>query len=234
MKSLRLAGLALIGTSLGFIVVFSFLAARFGYPEVLNGSPDQVLPAFVAGGSTLRAVWIAYAALPTGLAVAARLVRPLLFAAGERVARFGTWSALLSAVCMTLGLLRWPTLNHVLGERYLVASAPERARLAAWFDTGNLVLGNLIGELLGELLLSGWFVAVGLALVRGARVWRYTGYFALFTAASMVVGSLRNLTNVVALVADFDNTLLPVFLITLGAVLLLSPEQARTTPEEGD
>lgn len=226
MKSLRLAGITLIGTSLGFVVIFAYLASHFGYPEVLRGSAAQVLPAFVAGGSKLRAVWVAYALLPAGIAVAARLVRPLLFAAGERVARWGTLAGVLSAASMTLGLARWPTLNHALGERFLTASSAEQARLAAWFDTGNLVLGNLVGELCGELLLSAWFAALGLALARGSRVWRLAGYFALFTALSMVIGSLRNLTSAVALVAAFDNTLLPVFLITLGCVLLLSPASA--------
>ena len=226
MKSLRVAGLTLIATSLGFVVVFAYLASHFGYPEVLRGSAAHVLPAFVAGGGKLRAVWCLYALLPAGIAVAARLVRPLLFAAGERVARLGSFAALLAALSMTLGLARWPTINYALGERYLVAAAPERQRLAAWFDAGNLVLGNVIGELLGELFLSGWFLALGLALVRGSRVWRWTGYFALFTAASMTIGSLRNVTNAVALVAAFDNTLLPVFLITLGVVLVLSPARA--------
>lgn len=223
MKSLRLAGITLIATSLGFVVIFAYLASHFGYPEVLQGSAAEVLPRFVAGGSKLRAVWIAYALLPAGIAIAARWIRPLLFAAGERVARWGTLAGSLSAVSMTLGLARWPTLNHALGERYLTAPEAEQARLAAWFDTGNLVLGNLIGELCGELFLSAWFLALGLALVRGSRAWRLTGYLALFTALSMVIGALRNLTTAVALVAAFDNTLLPVFLITLGCVLLLSP-----------
>ena len=130
---------------------------------------------------------------------------------------------------MTLGLLRWPTLNYALGERYVTAAAAERAHLAGWFDAGNLFLGNVVGELLGELLLSGWFVALGLALVRGSRVWRYCGYFALFTAACMTIGALRNVTHVVAPVAAFDNTLLPVFLITLGVVLVLSPAPSRSS-----
>jgi len=226
MKSLRLAGATLIATSLGFVVVFGYLASNFGYPEVLRGNAGQVLPAFVAGGGKLRAVWVIYALLPAGIAVTARLVRPLLFAAGARVARLGSLAALLSAVSMTLGLARWPTLNYALGERYLVAAAAERQQLAAWFDAGNLLLGNVIGELLGEVLLSSWFIALGLALVRGARVWRFTGYFALFTAACMLLGALRNITSHVALVAAFDNTLLPVFLLTLGGVLLLSPTGA--------
>jgi Domain of unknown function (DUF4386) len=223
MKSLRFAGLSLIVTSLGFVVVFAYLARHFGYPEVLRGSAAQVLPVLVAGGSKLRAVWAVYALLPIGLAVAARLLRPLLFAAGERAANWGTFAGSASAVAMMLGLARWPTLNHELGARYLTAPPAQQQRLATWFDAGNLVLGNALGELCGELLLSAWFLALGLALVRGSRAWRLTGYFALFTALSMVAGSLRNLTHAVAPLAVFDNTLLPVFLVTLGCVLLLSP-----------
>ena len=44
-------GIALVGGALAFLGVFSYLAARFHYPEVLNGDAQDVLPALLATGS---------------------------------------------------------------------------------------------------------------------------------------------------------------------------------------
>jgi len=48
-------GIALIAGAIAFLGVFSYLAARFHYPEVLDGSAADVLPALLATGATGRA-----------------------------------------------------------------------------------------------------------------------------------------------------------------------------------
>ena len=40
-------GIAPVGGALAFLDVFSYLAARFHYPEVLEGSAQDVLPALL-------------------------------------------------------------------------------------------------------------------------------------------------------------------------------------------
>src|SRR5687768_11001103 len=101
MKTLRLAGITLISTSVGFMAVFTYLAAHFGYPEVLRGTAANVLPALVAGGPRMRGVWAIYAVLPAGVAVAAILTFPLFRRAGEKMARLGLVGAITAAVAMT-------------------------------------------------------------------------------------------------------------------------------------
>jgi hypothetical protein len=49
-------GISLIGGALAFLGVFSYLAARFQYPAVLDGSAPEVLPALLATRTTGRAV----------------------------------------------------------------------------------------------------------------------------------------------------------------------------------
>ena len=220
MKTFRLAGITLISTSVGFIAVFSYLAAHFGYPEVLRGTAANVLPALVAGGPTMRAVWAIYAVLPAGVVMAAILAFPLFRRAGERMARLGLVGAVTAAVAMTAGLVRWPTLNYVLGQRFIDAGASERERIAAIFDAGNLYLGTIAGEFIGELGLSLWFFTLSLAILRGVGAWRWTGYAGLFTAASMAVGAFRNLTSWVEPIAALNNSLLGIWLILLGAALV--------------
>jgi hypothetical protein len=41
-------GIALVGGALAFLGVISYLAARFQYPEVLDGSAAEVLPALLS------------------------------------------------------------------------------------------------------------------------------------------------------------------------------------------
>ena len=57
-------GIALVGGALAFLGVFSYLAARFHYPEVLEGSAQDVLPALLATGNSGRLAWALYGVLP--------------------------------------------------------------------------------------------------------------------------------------------------------------------------
>ena len=57
-------GIALVGGALAFLGVFSYLAARFHYPEVLEGSAQDVLPALLATGTSGRMAWALYGVLP--------------------------------------------------------------------------------------------------------------------------------------------------------------------------
>lgn len=226
MKHHQASGLVLIASSLGFIAVFSYLAASFGYPDVLDGSAAEVLPAFVAGGAKLRWTWAVYAALPAGLALSALLAAPLLQEGGEAKARIGRAAALLAALAMTAGLIRWPTLHHALGIRFMKAGVEERQLLATLFDASNLYLGNVTGEFIGEIALSVWFLTISLAVLRGIGLARWLGYLGLLTAFSMTIGAFRNVTSLVDPIAAFNNSLLPLWLVIWGTALLSRRERS--------
>lgn len=230
MTNARISGATLIVTSLGFVAVFSHLAMHFGYPDVLGGSADHVLPALAAGGERMRAVWAVYALLPSGIAVAATLVFPLLRQRGETRARLGLIAAIVASIAMTAGLLRWPTIQYLWAERFVAAGPDEQRTLATLFDAANLFLGTVTGEFIGELCLSSWFLTLSAALLRGVGTWRWPGYLGLVTAASMAVGAFRNVTNVVEPSAALNNSLLPIWLLALGATLLATNGEGYTPP----
>jgi len=54
--TIRLGGVALVAGAAAFLAVFSFLAARFDYPAILDGTAAEVLPRLRATGATGRAV----------------------------------------------------------------------------------------------------------------------------------------------------------------------------------
>ena len=54
---IRAGGVALVGGAVAFLAVFAYLAARFDYPDILDGAAGEVLPRLLAIGPTGRAVW---------------------------------------------------------------------------------------------------------------------------------------------------------------------------------
>lgn len=214
----RIGGAASIVGSLGFIAVFSYLASTFGYPDVLDEPASRVLPALVAGGTSLRAAWLIYGAIPLLVLVAGIASMSLLERGGGRaLARFGAAFAMLAAVSMMVGLLRWPSIQWALAERWSSASGDQREVLAAIFDGANTYLGNIFGEYIGETMLASWFVSIGIALRGIERRWLGNGSIAM--GVIVLVSAQRQLTHLVDPVSDANNFLLPVWLIVLGVVL---------------
>ena len=204
--------------SVGFVAVFSYLAATFGYPDVLDRSADEVLPALAAGGATLRSAWLVYGALPLTLLVGGIASSRLLERGGGRmVARLGVAMATIAAVAMMAGLLRWPSLQWALAERWATASADQREVYAAMFDGANTYLGTMFGEYIGEIMLGGWFAMMGIALRGEQRRWLGAG--SLLMALVMTVSAQRQLTHAADAISDVNNILLPVWLVVLGLVV---------------
>jgi hypothetical protein len=219
--TIRAGDVALIAGAAAFLGVFGFLAARFDYPATLDGSAAEVLPKLLATGATGRAVWALYGFLPivwipVGVAAfqALRTVR-------EGSARTGMLFALIAALSMMLGLLRWPSIHWMMAEAYARAGASERTALAAAFTGLNSYLGNSIGEFLGELSVSLFFLLSALAMLeREAGFPRWMGYLGVATAAAGLAGMFRNVTEMVAPIASMNNYLLPLWMLVFGGGLL--------------
>lgn len=216
----RLGGIALILGALSFMAVFAFLAARFDYPAVLDGPASLVLPALLATGPTGRAVWALYGFLPLVWLPAGVAAYRALRASHPGAMLLALLCALLSAISMMLGLLRWPTIHWRLAELYVSADPAQRQVLEATFDGLNTYLGNYLGEFLGELGFSTFFVLTGWALLRSGFTARWAAILGLLTGVMGWIGMFRNLTTVVAPVADINNYLLPLWMIILGVILI--------------
>src|SRR6185295_13065289 len=104
-------GIALVGGALAFLAVFSYLAARFHYPEVLDGSARDVLPALLATGVSGRTAWALYALLPLVFIPAGVSAFEALRNRAAGALRIGALFAFLAALSMMLGLMRWPSMH---------------------------------------------------------------------------------------------------------------------------
>ena len=91
---------------------------------------------------------------------------------------------------------------------------------AATFDGLNRYLGNFIGEFLGELSFSLFFVLSGVGLLRRVETRRWLGWSSIVVGALGIIGMWRNVTPAVALVADINNYLLPLWMLVFGGWLI--------------
>ncbi len=215
-------GIALIGGAVAFLGVFSYLAARFHYPEVLDGRAGDVLPALLATGPAGRAAWAIYGILPLVFLPAGVGAFEALRKRAAGPMRVGMLFALVAAVSMMLGLLRWPSVHWELARAWSSAGEGERSVLAAAFDGLNRYLGNFVGEFVGELALSIFFVLSGVGLLRHERAPRGLGFWGIATGVLGLIGMWRNVTPSVNMVAAVNNYLLPAWMIGFGAWLTVA------------
>ena len=218
--TVRLGGLALIFGALAFMGVFAWLAAKFNYPEVLDGPAGSVLPALLATGSPGRAAWALYGFLPLIWLPAGVGAYHALRRSHPGAMLLALQCAVLSAISMVLGLLRWPTIHWRLAESWGSADPSQQKVLEAIFDGLNTYLGNYLGEFLGEMSFSAFFVLSAWALLRSRTAPRWVAAAGILTGLLGWVGMFRNLTSAVAPVAAINNYLLPLWMIAFGVVLM--------------
>jgi hypothetical protein len=217
---IRWGGICLAGGALAFLVVFSYLAANFNYPDVLDGPADTVLPSLLATGTRGRAVWTIYAFLPVIWIPAGVAAFEALAPVRRGAMRLALFFAFLGAIAMMLGLMRWPSVHWRLAGSFALAAPTEQAVLATIFDGLNTYLGNFIGEFLGELAVSMFFLLTSFTWLRSSQRARWIGWIGVVTAALGLIGMFRNVTGVVAPIAAVNNYLLPLFMIILGVALV--------------
>ena len=109
-------GLALVLGAIAFLGVFTYLAAVFNYPDVLDGAAADVLPALLGTGSAGRAAWAFYALLPLIWIPASVGAFEALRERGAAAMRIAEFCAFMAAIAMTLGLIRWPSLHWQLAQ----------------------------------------------------------------------------------------------------------------------
>lgn len=200
------------------MAVFSYLAVRFNYPDVLDGAAAEVLPRLQELGDAGRAVWVFYAFLPLLLIPGSVGTYAALRDGAPSTMRMALVFAIVAAVSMLLGLARWPSIHWELARAYATAAPDAQFAISAVFTGLNSYLGNYIGEFLGELSLSAFFILSGVGLTRSGRT--LAGYGGVAAGTFALIAAFRNVTTAVSLVAEINNYILPLWLITLGVILV--------------
>lgn len=216
---IRVGGICFIVGALAFVAVFSYLAAKFDYPKILDGDAPEVLPRLRSGGATMRAVWAIYALLPLLLVPGAVGTLFALPASPGRMT-LALVFACLGVLAMCLGLMRWPSIHWELSAAFESAGNDARISIGATFRGLNLYLGNYIGEFTGELCLGAFFLLSGHALLDDPNFPHWLGICGVAFGTLFILGAFRNVSPRVQRIADLNNLLLPVWMVILGGALL--------------
>ena len=219
--AVRLGGWSLIVAAVLFMLVFGYLAATFGYPDVLDGNARDVLPRLLALGARGRAVWSLYGLLPFLLVPAGLGVHAALRESAPFQARAALIFAVIAGVTMAVGLLRWPSIHWALAGHLASTTEPgARDAIVAVFDGLNAYLGRFLGEFVGELTLNLFFLCTALGMRRVGTFPGWAGTAGILAALAGLVGMWRNVTPLVSSVSDVENYLLPAWMIILGVLLV--------------
>src|SRR3954447_29585 len=151
----RVTGLLFVVGAVAFAVAATVLSSTFDWPDILREPADVVLPAFVAGGTSLVWTWF-----PTAWTYAILLVPILLLPAALRrsddaVLRAATFVGAASVLLSLIGFLRWVFIVPPLATTYVTGDATTRAAVAAAWTAQHQFGGALLGEHLGQLLVIG-------------------------------------------------------------------------------
>src|SRR4051794_35253672 len=103
----RTTGALFLGGSLAFAAAATVLSSTFDWPDILREPANAVLPAFVAGGTSLVWTWFATAWTYALLLVPMLLLPTVLGRRSDPVLRVATYVGATSVVLALIGVLRW-------------------------------------------------------------------------------------------------------------------------------
>ena len=146
-----------------FAVAATILSSTFNWPDILREPPDVVLPAFVAGGTSLVWTWFAVAWTYAILLVPILLLPAALGRRDDPVLRAATFVGAASVLLSLIGFLRWVFVVPALADSYTAGDATTKAAVAAAWMAQHQFGGALLGEHLGQLLAIGWSITISVA-----------------------------------------------------------------------
>src|SRR4051812_49420810 len=229
-------GLFLSG-ALAFAASATVLSSTFDWPDILREPGSTVLPAFVAGGTSLVWTWFATAWTYAILVVPILLLPAVLGRRNDPALRVATALGAASVLLSLIGFLRWVFVVPPLASSYVSGDATTKAAVDAAWTAQHQFGGALLGEHLGQLLVIGWSVTVSVIIVRSAVLPRVLGVAGLAVSGIYLLNQGDILATAVPGVPVFHlagligSTGWGLWVAALGVTLLVRPVRAsRPTP----
>jgi Domain of unknown function (DUF4386) len=179
-------GLFLVG-ALAFAVAATVLSSTFDWPDILREPADVVLPAFVAGGTSLVWTWFATAWTYAILLVPILLLPTVLGRRSDPVLRAATYVGAASVLLSLIGFLRWVFVVPPLADSYVAGDAVTRAAVDAAWTAQHQFGGALLGEHLGQLFAIGWSVTLSVVILRSGVLPRWLGVSGLVVSVAYLL-----------------------------------------------
>jgi Domain of unknown function (DUF4386) len=221
-------GLFVVG-ALAFAGAATVLSSTFEWPDILREPADVVLPAFVAGGTSLVWTWFAVAWTYAILLVPILLLPAALGRRGDPVLRAATYVGATSVVLSLIGFLRWVFVVPPLADSYASGDATTTAAVDAAWTAQHQFGGALLGEHLGQLLVIGWSVTLSIVILRSRVLPRWLGIAGLVVSALYLTNQGDIMATAVPGFPVWDlggligSTAWGLWVAGLGVVILLRP-----------
>jgi hypothetical protein len=183
----RATGALFVVGALAFATAATALSSTFNWPDILREPGSVVLPAFVAGGTSLVWTWFATAWTYAILAVPILLLPAAIQRRDDPALRVATWVGAISVVLSLIGFLRWVFVVPPLAHAYVTGDATTKAAVDAAWTAQHAFGGALLGEHLGQLLVIAWSVTVSVMIVRTRVLPRWLGLAGLAVSAAYLL-----------------------------------------------
>jgi hypothetical protein len=235
----RTTGGLFVAGALAFAGAATVLSSTFDWPDILREPADVVLPAFVAGGTSLVWTWFATAWTYAILLVPILLLPAVLRRRGDPVLRVATYVGATSVVLALIGFLRWVFVVPPLADSYVTGDAVTRAAVDAAWTAQHQFGGALLGEHLGQLLAIAWSITVSVIILRSRVLPRWLGAAGLVVSALYLTNQGDILATAVPGFPVWDlgglvgSTSWGLWVAALGVVILLRPARSQSATEDG-
>ena len=179
----RTTGALFLVGALAFAAAATVLSATFNWPDVLREPADVVLPAYVAGGTSLVWTWLATAWTYAILAVPILLLPTVLGRRDDPALRVATAVGATSVLLSLIGFLRWVFVVPPLAHSYVTGDPVTQAAVNAAWTAQHQYGGALLGEHLGQLLAIAWSISLSVIILRSGVLPRWLGVTGLVVSA---------------------------------------------------
>jgi hypothetical protein len=231
----RVTGWLLVIGAVTFAVAATILSSTFEWPDILREPPEVVLPAFVAGGTSLVWTWFAVAWTYAILLLPILLLPAALGRRDDPVLRAATFVGASSVLLSLIGFLRWVFVVPALADSYAAGDPITKAAVAAAWTAQHQFGGALLGEHLGQLLVIGWSITVSVVILRSGVLARWVGWAGLVASVLYLSGQSDILATAVPSFPVWDlggllgSTLWGLWVLALGVAVLRARIRRPTT-----
>jgi Domain of unknown function (DUF4386) len=231
----RATGALFVIGAVAFATAATVLSSTFDWPDILREPAAVVLPAVVAGGTSLVWTWFTTGWTYALLAVPILLLPAVLGRRDDPVLRAATAVGAASVLLSLIGFLRWVFVVPPLARSYDTGDPVTRAAVNAAWTAQHQFGGALLGEHLGQLMAIGWSVTLSVILLRSRVLPRWVGVTGLVVSAVYLLNQGDVLATAVSgfpvwdLAGLLGSTGWGLWVAALGATVLLHPVRPRSS-----
>jgi Domain of unknown function (DUF4386) len=232
LKLTRITGILFISLVVLSNIPYILLIQTFGYDDILREPVDYVLTRFHAGGTALIFTWFAFGITALLLTPATILLHKVIATKDTPYLHAATTMGAFSGILQAVGLMRWVFVVPILASIQVNPASSEstRAAVAIIYQIVHQYGGVAIGEYLGQTLLVGWTVGVGIVMLGSSLFKSWVAWWGLMTAPLLLMGQSELFATVIPGFSILEATpigfiLWEVWMLLVGISLLRVPQK---------